>query len=105
MKALFMLGIAYAVFAGEVLTPKEHMSIHNTNYKHSAVIQKKRKMHQLHKVDERALEKIVYAHTSETIQRYTLRHIKLLLVYDVSTQHYTLSINALDGGLIKKENR
>ena len=105
MKALYMLGIACAVFAGEKLTPNAHMSIHNTSYKHSAVIQKKRKMHQLHNIDERTLEKIVFSHTNETIQRYTLRHTKLLLVYDVHTQHYMLQINALDGSLIKKENR
>lgn len=101
---LTLLIIPMFVFAqGQTLTPREHNSVHGYNHRPMIKIQKKRNMHKLHKIDEEEAKKIVGDKTNEEVTSLKLSHRGSYLIYKVKTEHYLLTINALDGTIIKKE--
>lgn len=103
---MFLLFIPFIVFAtGQTLTPREHMSIHNSNNRPSVKFQKKREMHRLHKIDEQDAARITKEETSEESQSIKLTHSGMYLIFKVRTASYLLTINALDGTIIKKEKK
>jgi hypothetical protein len=87
MKTIILVLIPFIVFASGVqLTPSEHSSIHNYNYKPSSQFQKKSKMHRLHNINEKDAGRIIQEQTGEEVES-----IKL--------------IERNDGTIIKKEKR
>lgn len=106
MKFLITLLLPIVAFAsGETLSPSEHNSVHNTNNRPTVKIQKNRNMHKLHKVDEKQAKKIVEDETKEEVVSIKLTHSGQHLIYKVKTEHYLLTINALDGTVIKNVHR
>jgi len=106
MKSIFLLFVPLMVFAtGETLTFEEHMSIHNSNNRPSIKLKKKRQMHRLSKLNEQDAERITKKETSEESQFIRLTHSSRYLIFKVYTENYRLSINALDGTIIKKEKK
>ena len=104
MKSILLLCIPFIVFAaGQTLTVREHMSIHNSNYRPLIKLQKKRKMHQLHKVDEQDAARITKEETDEKSQSIKLMNRGHYLIFKVRTANYILTINALDGTIMEKE--
>ena len=104
MKYLTLLLTPVFVFAlGQTLTPSEHSSIHSYNNKPMVKIAKKRKMHKLHKVDEKEASKIVFDKTNEDVQSIKLLHKGKLLQYKIMTKNHIFYINALDGSVIDKK--
>ena len=84
------------------LTPREHSSIHNYNNRPIVKMGKKQKMHQLHKINEDQAIKIAQKDTGEEVKSVKLLHSGNILKFSVKTKSYTLSINALDGEIIRK---
>lgn len=106
MKSMLLLCIPFIIFAtGQTLTVREHMSIHNSNNRPSVKLQKKREMHRLHKIDEQDAARITKEETSEESQSIKLTHSGMYLIFKVRTANYLLTINALDGTIIKKEKK
>ena len=106
MKSIFLLFLPLMVFAtGETLTFREHMSIHNYNHRPSIKLKKKRQMYRLSKLNEQDAERITEKKTMEKSQSIRLTHRGKHLMFKVHTENYRLSINALDGTIIKKEKK
>ena len=86
MKYLTLLTIPMFVFAQEqTLTPSEHNSIHGYNHRPMVKIQKKRNMHQLHKVTEEEAIKIAKEQSKEDVQKIKLTHTgNIELIKDIS---------------------
>ena len=106
MKIIILMVLPFIVFAsGEKINIVDHMSLHSSNHKPLQKFQKRKKLHQLHKVDDKDLEKIVKKLTEEKIVYSRLEHVTNYLVYKVETKHYNLIINALDGSVIKQESK
>lgn len=106
MKSIFLLSVPLIVFAtGETLTFDEYMSIHNYNHRPSVKLKKKRQIHRLSKLNEQDAERITEKETKEKSQFIRLTHRGKYLMFKVHTQNYQLSINALDGTIIKKEKK
>ena len=104
MKFLITLLLPIAAFASEAtLSPSEHGSVHNYNHRPSVEMQKNRNMHKLHKVDDEQAKKIVKDETKEEVISLKLTHEGRYLVHNATTKHYQLTINALDGTVMKKE--
>ena len=103
MKYFTLLLISMSVFASEsTLTISEHTSFHNYNNRPMIKMQNKRKMHQLHKINEKRATIITKQETNEDVQSMKLTHSGKILKYLVKTKSYTLSINALDGKVSDK---
>jgi uncharacterized protein YpmB len=62
-------------------------------------------MHRLHKIDEQDAARITKEETSEESQSIKLTHSGMYLIFKVRTASYLLTINALDGTIIKKEKK
>jgi hypothetical protein len=106
MKSIFLLFVPLMVFAtGETLTFEEHMSIHNSNHRPSIKLKKKRQMHRLSKLNEQDAQSITKKETKEESQSIRLTHRGKHLMFKVHTENYLLSINALDGTIIKREKK
>lgn len=106
MRSILLLYIPFIVFAtGQTLTPREHMSIHSYNNRPVVKSQTKTKMHRLHKIDEQEAARITKEATSEESQSVELIHSGMYLMFKVRTANYLVSINALDGTIIKKEKK
>ena len=111
MKVIILLSIPFIIFAssellyvGETLSNREHVSLHNSyNHRPSVKMKNKRKIHKLHKVNEEQAKQIAKEETKEEIESIKLTHHKKYLIYKVSTEQYDLTINALDGTIIKKQ--
>lgn len=104
MKFLIMLLLAIVAFAsGEKLSSSEHNSIHGYNNRPAVKMHKKVNMHKLHKVDEEQAKKITEDETNEEVVSFKLTHSGRYLIYKARTEHYFLTINALDGTVMKKE--
>lgn len=110
MKTIILLSIPFVIFAssdipyeGEKLSNTEHRSIHSSNQRPTVKMNKKRKAHQLHKVDEEQAKITAKEETKEEVQSIRLTHHGKYLIYIVKTKQYTLIINALDGTVIKKQ--
>ena len=84
------------------MTAQEHMSLHNSSSRPSVELQKKQKMHKIHKIDEKQLAVLVQKETSEAIVSETLTHRGEILYYEVRTASYRLEINALDGTVLNR---
>ena len=110
MKIVILLSIPFIIFAssetlytGETLTNGEHNSLHGpSNYRPSIKMQKKRKIHKLHEVNEEQAKVIAKEETKEEVTSLKLTHINKHLFYEVSTKNYNLKINALDGTVMEK---
>ena len=111
MKIVILLLVPFIIFAssellyvGETLSNAEHLSLHNSyNHRPSVKMKNKRKIHKLHKVDEEQAKQIAKDETKEEVEFMKLTHHKTYLIYKVSTKRYDLTINALDGTVIKKQ--
>jgi uncharacterized membrane protein YkoI len=84
------------------ITVQEHNSFHNTNSRPTLKADKKRKMHALHKIDEKQAAQLVKNETEEEIISHTLTHEGNSLFYDIDTKNYTIVLDAIDGTILKK---
>jgi len=84
------------------MTPSEHNSIHTSSHKPAVVINKKRNMHQIHKINEADAKSIAKNETNEDTTKIKLTHSGRKLFYRVTTASYELKINALNGEIIEK---
>jgi len=113
MKIVILLLVPFIIFAssellyvGETLNNREHMSLHGSyNHRPSIKMKNKRKIHKLHKVNEEQAMKIAKEETKEEVESIKLTHHKKYLIYKISTEQYDLTINALDGTVIKKQKK
>jgi hypothetical protein len=103
MKSMGLLFVPFIVFASDILTSQEHMSIHNSNYRPLIKLQKEREMHRLHKIDEQDVARITKEETDEESQSIKLTHRGYYLIFKVRTANYLLIINALDGTIMEEE--
>ena len=103
MKTVALLSIPFILFAsGKTLTPSEHMSLHSSNHRPVMKLQKQRKMHQLHKINEKQAAQIVKELTQEEVTSIRLAHNSNYLLFKAKTPNYRLAINALDGTVMTK---
>lgn len=84
------------------ITVQEHNTFHNTNNRTTLKAYKKRKMHDLHKIDEKQAAQLVKNETGEEIISSTLTHKGNFLFYDIDTKNHTIELDAIDGKIIKK---
>ncbi len=106
MKSILILCIPFFVFAaGETLTIREYMSIHNTNNRPYIKLQKKSKMHRLHRINEKDAARITKEETTEESQSIKLIHRAKYLMFKIHTENYQLTINALDGSVMEIEKK
>jgi|GEM_PF-1515786 len=107
MKIFILLIIPFIIFAsGETMSVSDYMYFSNTDgqpfrQKHN----QEARMHKLHKIDEQKAKSIVKELTQEESEYIKLTTHGKYLIYKVSTEHYTLIINALDGTLIEKVSK
>ena len=112
MKIVMILSIPFVMFAssdapytGETLNQQEHRSIHGYNQKPTVKIKNKRKAHELHKVNEEQAKSIAREETKEEVISLKLIHTNKYLIYKVTTEHYSLKINALDGTVMQIQKK
>ena len=112
MKIVIILSIPFIMFAssdasytGETLNQQEHRSIHGYNQKPTVKIKNKRKAHELHKVNEEQAKSIAREETKEEVISLKLIHTNKYLIYKVTTEHYSLKINALDGTVMQIQKK
>ncbi|PHR54180.1 MAG: hypothetical protein COA44_14125 [Arcobacter sp.] len=111
MKIIILLSLPFILFAssetlytGETLSTHDRMFLHrSSNHRPSIRMKDKRKVHKIHKVDEKQAKIITKEETKEEVAFLRLKKHGEYLVYYISTEHYALIINALDGTIIKKE--
>ncbi|MDQ1340051.1 MAG: hypothetical protein QG567_1208 [Campylobacterota bacterium] len=84
------------------ITVQEHNSFHNTNSRPILQMDKKRKMHALHKIDEKEVAQLVKNETDEEIISNTLTHKGNTLFYNIYTKNYIIELDAIDGTILKK---
>jgi uncharacterized membrane protein YkoI len=84
------------------ITVQEHNSFHNTNNRLALKAYKKRKMHALHKIDEKQAAQLVKKETGEEIISSTLTHKGNFLFYDIDTKKHTIELDAINGTILKK---
>ncbi|MDQ1263063.1 MAG: hypothetical protein QG559_64 [Campylobacterota bacterium] len=84
------------------ITVQEHNSFHNANNRTTLKAYKKRKMHALHKIDEKQAAQLVKNETGEEIISSTLTHRGNSLFYDIDTKNHTVELDAIDGTILKK---
>lgn len=112
MKIVIILSIPFIMFAssdasytGETLNQQEHRSIHGYNQKPTVKMKNKRKAHELHKVNEEQAKSIAREETKEEVISLKLIHTNKYLIYKVTTEHYSLKINALDGTVMQIQKK
>lgn len=110
MKTIILISIPFIMFAsseilytGKSLSNREHMSLHTYNHRPSVKMKNKRRIYKLAKVNKSQAKQIVKEETKEEVEFMKLTHHKKYLIYKVSTKQYDLTINALDGTVIKKQ--
>src|SRR3990167_11058627 len=104
MKFILLIWSIMLVLQAEAtnITVQEHNSFHNTNSRPILQMDKKRKMHDLHKIDEKQAAQLVKNETGEEIISHTLTHEGNSLFYDIDTKNYTIELDAIDGTILKK---
>ena len=88
MKIVIILSIPFIMFAssdasytGETLNRQEHRSIHNSNNRPTVKMKNKRKVHELHKVNEEQAREIAREETKEEVISLKLIHTNKYLIY------------------------
>ena len=104
MKILKILAIPFMVFAsGQTIPIRDHMSLHYTDNRPFLKLKKKTKMKKIAKIDKDQAENLTKKITGEISTAISLVHRGKYLVYRIYTEHYKISINAIDGTVIKQE--
>lgn len=104
MKVSILLVLPLFIFAsGEKLTYREHESLHSYNKRVQIQLKIRSQHHKLHKVNEEQVKDIVKQETGEEPTSIRVTHKGKYLIFNVVTNTYYLTINALDGSIIEKE--
>lgn len=90
---------------GKTIPRSEHMSLHYTNNRPFLKLKKKAIMQRLCKINKEQASTLVEGITGESSKFINLVHSSKYLIYKISTEHYKLEINAIDGSIIKKESK
>jgi uncharacterized membrane protein YkoI len=93
----------FALASSDSLNTTQYNSIHDYNNRPATNMQKRIKMHRLHKIDEEEAMKIAQKHTNEKVLKLRLTHKSNKLFYHIHTKSYELDINALNGEIITKK--
>ena len=106
LAAAMLLYLAASPLGAEsLLTPSQHSAIHNSNFRPTIRVQKRRSMHRLPKIDEKEARSIAEKVCQEPVRSIGLVHRHLYLFYEIRTKHCRLQINALDGNMTIKERK
>ena len=104
MKSLIILAIPFILFAsGQTMSTSDYMFFTNSDRQPFKQLRKKSRINQLHKVDEKEAKSIVKKLTQEDCESIKLTRSGKYLIYKISTKHYKLTINALDGTIVEKK--
>jgi len=100
---IFLILPCVILASGQKLNTFEYMSIKNTNHRPSQKLSKQRRMHKLHRINEKQAEKIVSNIIGEKTNHIKISRKGRYLIYTITTDNYKLILNALDGTVIKKQ--
>lgn len=111
MKEYFMKALLLLIIFMTIIQASDQMMVDSatplTSYNHrmSVSMKKKSELKRLAKIDKEQAQKIATASCKEPAQSLKLTHQGQLLYYRVYTEHYTVTINALDGSVISKKSK
>jgi len=103
MKKIILLCLIMQSIQAEELGNTEHQTLHIYNKKPSVKKTLDKRMHRLHKIDEKQARLIAGKHCKDEKMLIKLVHKKAYLLYDVNSRSCSFYIDALNGKVIDKK--